>query len=284
MRLYFAFGGSNTWVFDEIGKKFNLLNSFAHAKGVKWQWAKETSSRWFLFDSGAYTIWKTGGSVDIKEYSKKCIELNNFFEGNVICVNLDVIPGKYGKKPSKENVKEACKESYKNYLYLKGETGCKIMPVFHQHDDFEWLHRYLDSDDYLLGISPANDKGTAGRIPFLDACYAIMRDSRRTHGLGVTDEILLRRYPFYSGDSSTWCYSAGFGNFMVNRNGRLVQVHQSHTSEVIKHKMVHLCDYIGQEEKSVKNKLRVLHNVKKFLELEVFITSLWEKRGITWKD
>lgn len=281
MRLYFSINGNSQLPdFIRFQRKFNLLISFKYEKGFNHDVLGSIIDKYFIFDSGAFTVWKTGGQVDINAYIEKIRELEGIYGDRLIAINLDVIPGKFGQRPSKANIEESCKASFENYQYIRSKTTCKIMPVFHQHDNWEWLDTYMKDDCFLLGISPANDCTTAQRIPWLNKVFSITRDKKRTHGLAVTSQKLIELYPFYSVDSASWTIAAGLGQQAIFKDGKLKSFHYKKKEHVIKHNRVGSCDVNGEHKYTQRR-----HDyIASFIKMEKHVTDLWSKRGIIWTD
>ena len=60
----------------------------------------------FIIDSGAFTVWNTGGTINREELLAFYRAIKQL-KPNAHFINLDSIPGKKGQKPSKEEVKRA---------------------------------------------------------------------------------------------------------------------------------------------------------------------------------
>jgi len=176
-----------------------------------------------MIDSGAYSVWTKGETIDIDEYIE-------FVRKDLDCidyvVNLDVIPGTCGcamKKPgmwrqiaSIEQEKSA-EQGFRNYYYMleRGIPKEKLLHLFHQGEDFKWLRRMMNEVDYI-GLSPANDLSVKNRIQWLDRCMHHVLDEKKRpkvkfHGFGITARAGLTRFPWYSLDSSQWRHSANNG-------------------------------------------------------------------------
>ena len=72
MRLFFAYSSDYVLkVLNEVCKakkiKINLLNSYEYMRAVTPEISTKIIDKWFIFDSGAYTVWKTGGKIDIEK-------------------------------------------------------------------------------------------------------------------------------------------------------------------------------------------------------------------------
>src|SRR5487761_2695056 len=175
-----------------------------------------------MLDSGAFTAWRKKSSVDLEEYinyiRKNCEHID-------IAVNLDVIPGEFGRVPEPAEVEASAQQGWNNMLTMEAE-GIFPMPVFHMGESFKWLHRMIEHGSRYIGISPANDRTTNEKILWLDRVFVEIVDSKgwpvvKTHAFGVTSVPILFRYPWYSADSAAWVFTAATGGIMVpkSKNG-----------------------------------------------------------------
>jgi len=164
-----------------------------------------------FIDSGAYSAWALSYeapedekvTIDIEEY----IEFIRYFEPYIdVYANLDVIG--------------EAKGSYENWLYMRAR-GLNPMPVFHAGTDLKYLTRYLEATDYIaLGALVGPSSGMSDTIKSLDMIWGhYLTDDDgmplvKVHGFGLTTIRSIRRYPWYSVDSSAWC--------AVGRNGAII--------------------------------------------------------------
>jgi hypothetical protein len=170
-----------------------------------------------MLDSGAFSVWTRGAEVDLAAYVDFCVRhpaVDHF-------VNLDVIPGVPGTRPSRQQVRAACVASWNNYLRMTDALPkSKVIPVFHQHDPVSWLHSYLDKGAAYVGISPANDSPVSERLRWLRTLRPVLFDGAgrpvcRTHGFAVTALDLLAEMRWHSVDSGSWKQTAGWGGVYV---------------------------------------------------------------------
>lgn len=165
-----------------------------------------------LLDSGAFSAWNKGKSIDFKNYISFCLQ--NIHKVDNI-VNLDVIPASPFVKPTKIQAEESVKKGLENYYTLikNGIPEDKLIHVFHQGEDFKGLKFLIDNDFKYIGISPANDKNTKQKINWLDECMEYLIKNNKPvikfHGFGVTAFQILLKYPWYSVDSAAWTLRGG---------------------------------------------------------------------------
>lgn len=165
-----------------------------------------------FLDSGVFSAWNRGTTLDVKAY---CKFIKRNAEHLQCYATMDVIPGVFGQKRTQREVEQSAKGSYDNQQVMRGR-GLTPIPIFHQGEDFKWLEQYIrDGEDYI-GISTAKDLRNTEQREWLDHVFTMITDKNgvpyvRTHGFGITNISLLLRYPFFTADSTTWSLAAGFG-------------------------------------------------------------------------
>jgi len=185
-----------------------------------------------MLDSGAFSAWNSGITINIQDYITFC--LHNQDELDYI-VNLDVIPGQPFKKVTKEDRKISTLQGWENYktMLRGGIPKDKLIHVFHQGEDMEWLERMVKEISYI-GLSPANDKTTGQKMAWLDQCMKYVTNNQGTpivkfHGFAVTTLRLVFRYPWYSVDSSSWqLRGGGYGLIDVPKNPEMLTKKEHH--------------------------------------------------------
>lgn len=157
-------------------------NKFAHSrKGME-------SDR----DLANYDYYKT---KEFKDYLEAYIEFVTIhIEELDMHVTMDII---YNAKASWEVQKymETC--------------GLIPMPVFHYGEDWKYLERYLDQYEHVGVGGLGQGASVQSYIPFGDeifkrVCDKHGRPRNKIHGFAMTSVQLMKRYPWYSCDSSTW--------------------------------------------------------------------------------
>ncbi len=199
MIYYYSSPSPYKEVLLNLGLKSFLLS---YAVDAKKGWVKFINDEIpLIIDSGAFSAWNKGHTIDIKAYLAFCKTLPE----SCIFVNLDVIP-QTGSHSSE--VEKCCQQGFENFKFLK-EHLKNVLPVYHYKDHIDWAHRYLEHVDYL-GISPANDTVEEVKMAYLDYFFSHVPLTTRTHAFGYTSAFGMRKYPFYSVDSTTWMCSARF--------------------------------------------------------------------------
>jgi hypothetical protein len=111
-----------------------------------------------------------------------------------------------------------------------------------------------------IGISPANDVSLKSRINWLNKVYSIVKNTHKTHILGLTSTKVLKTFPCYSADSIKWKSGPIWGNVIDVKNKSPLSVYITRSSV----------------ERGRK------HNTEKILKEEKLITELWKKKGVEW--
>lgn len=178
-----------------------------------------------LIDSGAFSAHTRDAEVDVDAY----IDFLNRIDPYVhVCAQVDKIPGKFRKPKTRQELEEAPELSWKNYLYMRPKLKSpeKLLPIFHQGEDYKWLHNILEWRDpetgakvEYMGISPANDQPVKEKIKFIEKCFNIIKNSSnpniKTHAFGMTSLYVLEMYPFTSADSTSWLLNGANGSIMT---------------------------------------------------------------------
>lgn len=206
-------------VLESVDKRYgrNYFSEHVDKKGVHHKERKNPDLQLFL-DSGAYTAWnlaykkKMAGDPKWEDYMVNIDEYIAFIksigqEEFAIIANLDMIPGKPGVPETPEELEYAAQKGWDNMLYMESK-GIKVAHIFHQGEDFKWLKKISEHQEYI-GVSPNNTASTAEKRLWLDRVYEFLDDGKggcrnKTHGFGVSSIPLMMRYPWYSCDSSTW--------------------------------------------------------------------------------
>lgn len=165
-----------------------------------------------FLDSGAFSAWTQGIEIDIYEYINFIKEHQDIIE---VYANLDTI----AKTDSLSDRKEAAEKTFQNQKIME-DAGLSPLPVFHIGEPFKYLQHYTDNYDYIaLGGMVGKFKNIL--IPWLDKCFGqFICDEKgmpktKAHGFGLTSLFLMRRYPWYSVDSTSWLVVGRFGSIYV---------------------------------------------------------------------
>lgn len=162
-----------------------------------------------FLDSGAFTAWSQGESINIKKYikfiKKYASEIDHYSVLDDI-TNPEI--------------------TLKNQKIME-RAGLTPLPCYHYGEPFKYLKHYVKNYDYvsLGGMVPIK---TPQLVPWLDRIFTqyICDDEGfaklKVHGFGLASFNLMMRYPWYSVDSSGWILEAGRGAIIMPQtiNGR----------------------------------------------------------------
>ena len=222
INIFFAGSGFTYALAYEAGVRKRLLSWHANTEeeinGYR-EAQKEGRDSFGIVDSGAFTVWRSGGKISVTEYASRLKVLLECFD---IAANLDVIPGTQGvaaRDITKAMTEEAASAGWKNYVYLRDYTkqhhsGERIMPIYHQGESLDWLKKMVDAGCTYIGISPSNDYHTNQRMHWLDDVFdylSSLPQMPKTHGYAVTSPVLMKTYPWFSVDSASWIHKGGMG-------------------------------------------------------------------------
>jgi hypothetical protein len=157
-----------------------------------------------FLDSGAYSAFTKGVTIDIKEYCDFIKANKKYLE---VYANLDEIGDPEGTRDNQKAMER---------------QGLRPMPCFHYGEDVKYLHEYMEQYDYIAlgGMVPI---ATRDLQPWLDSifgehiCGPDGMPKVRVHGFGMTSLRLMIRYPWFSVDSTSWLMSSRMGSIYVPR-------------------------------------------------------------------
>jgi len=148
-------------------------------------------------------------SADYRKYLEKYVDFLKREEKRFeVYANFDVI-----NNPEK---------TWENQQYLEKE-GLKPIPVFHLGSDTKWLKMYLDKGHKYIALGGIVPNPVPVVVPMLDNIWfnhLVDKDGMpkvKVHGFAVTSTDLMRRYPWYSVDSTSWVLYGRFGIVLVPR-------------------------------------------------------------------
>ena len=187
-----ADGGEN---YNNLLKKqgaYGRLESYYSLKNKK-----NSDFNYYLLDSGGFVARTKGININVKDYANY---INKF--------NI-----KYVFELDTNNINE----TLKNRQYLNKYTKAIIIPIYHWSDYKE--KRYKMLDDMIKNYKYIGIGGIAGENiaqkhekTLYNFVFNKTRNKIKVHGLGITAKKILKEYPFYSVDSTSWLSMARYGN------------------------------------------------------------------------
>lgn len=97
--------------------------------------------------------------------------------------------------------------------------GLRPLPVLHFGADYSLVKRYVENYEYIcLGGMGGRYMSSKKLVPFLDSVFEVARGQKgrmtKVHGLAVTADSLLLKYPWYSVDAATWFKASAYGQIL----------------------------------------------------------------------
>lgn len=208
MKVFLAGTNCRPFYAETFARMRFVLESFYHIKS----WQIELIPKWqdFLLDSGAFTFMSNAKiKVDFESYLRKYIAFINqhniryFFE-----LDIDSIVG--------------LSEVERMRRVLETETGKKCIPVWHKGRGLQYFVDLTKAYKYIaIGGIATHKIAKRDWDIFIPMLKIAKQNHCRVHGLGFTATEALKKYNFYSVDSTSWLSGARFGNLHVFRHGSI---------------------------------------------------------------
>lgn len=166
-----------------------------------------------FLDSGAFSAWNIGTTIDMVAYCnyiKRNEDILRVDDGDIMASVLDGIGD-----PLK---------TYQNQLAME-QMGVRPLPCFHFGEDVRYLDWYVQNYKYIT-IGGMVGKSVPQLRQWLDRIWPHMIDGSgrpklKVHAFGITSIPIMKEYPWYSCDSSSWIQAAAFGSIITPEWGPL---------------------------------------------------------------
>jgi len=212
-----------------------------------------------IIDSGAFTAWSTGKTIHPKEYAEWALDFDKRWRSKFASLefmNLDVI--------GDQNA------SWRNQSILEG-LGLNPIPIITVGADPCHIERALKNYHYIaLGGLVPYTRNKPKLTKWLDFCFSkVMTYKKETgvltkvHLLGITTDWVLKRYPCFSSDSSSWVACLRFGG---GDAAGLKKIPRYKESDAAMAATIHT----------------LRSEIRKYKKMEEEATRLWASRGISW--
>ena len=192
MKYYNAVTGFDEIKMVKIQPKKRILCSYHYYKNKPQEIKNLILNNYDVFiDSGAFSAMNSGKTINIDEYCNFLIEVNAIYYAT-----LDVIGNAL--------------ETLKNHKYMIKKYNLNPIPAFHMGSSLEELKPLLEYDYIALGGLVFS----SGIMSHCDEVWSYIlanKPSLRVHGFGLTNIELMKRYPWYSVDSSSFKSCKRFG-------------------------------------------------------------------------
>lgn len=261
MNYYFAGAEPFQDLMHEMNANRFLVSYYSYKKVSE----QDPADTVFL-DSGAFTAFSQKKVIALEKYGEYLQQWGHMFE---LYANLDVIGDPEG--------------TYNNQKQLES-MGVSPLPVVHYGSDLKYLHLYAKEYDYIaLGGLVPYSKEPALLHNWLNKCFKellpyIRSKNLKVHGFGVGSPTVLKKYPFYSADSTGWLVGGKFGRVVMWDP----LTFQMKTGFHYKDKELYL-KHGGNLKLMGHHTAREAFNITQYLAMEKSLTELWESRGFILK-
>lgn len=114
--------------------------------------------------------------------------------------------------------------TWKIQMYFEEVHGIVPLPVIHHGTPMKWLEKYLERDyDYIALGGLGQEVTQAAYRDWADDAFDVIcsQPNReplvKVHGFALTSASLMRRYPWYSVDSTSWLQFGSYGQVIMPR-------------------------------------------------------------------
>lgn len=225
MSFEFYFAGATTQRIRDYLVKLNanVLKSYYTDMAVIKKFFEYKKRGWkgkLMIDNGEFTFHRHGGSIDIDKYIDWLNENDEYID---YAIAVDSIPGKWRHPKTLFDYQESTQKTWENYLYMidRVKSPQKLLPVFHQGDDFSALERFLNLPNLkYMCISGSKDLTNMQRESFYERCFEIInkiKPSMKVHCLGSATLSNVKKFPFISLDSTSCNMVAATGKVFIDK-------------------------------------------------------------------
>lgn len=184
---------------------------------------KKPAVNGIFLDSGAFSLYNK------KVPTRQIIKNHEFFKTQEFWDYVDTYAEFLKQHGSTVDYYANCdaiydpKTSYEVLKYLENEYGLNPVPVVHSMTGIHWVEKYIEEGYDLIGFGGAGSAGRHTYKNWADHAFHVVcstedrTPSVRVHGFAITAYNLLRRYPWWSTDSTSWSKWAGYGIIYVPR-------------------------------------------------------------------
>ena len=232
-----------------------------------------------FIDSGAFTAWTKGVSIDVDTYIDF---LNTYADQITLAGQIDTIAGAPDRTATPEEQYQASVATWENYLYMY-ERLVKpqiLVYTFHIGEDFSFLKQALEWRDsngkpfQYMALGGTVGKPVKMKIEWFEKCWNIIKNSSnpnvKVHAFGMTSLKVLENFPFASADSTSWIMTGSnggiftkYGTIYASDTHKSDMDHYSHLPEDAKKAVVEEITSLGypMEELETNYKARVCYNM-----------------------
>lgn len=202
MKYYSAVVNEDEIAATTLFPPFNILASYHYFKSKIDVIKKSIEKHHCVFiDSGAFSAANSGKEIDIEDYCRFIKECRA-----ISYASLDVIGDS--------------KATMENYRYMVEKHNLKPILTFHMGSTIEELEIVLKADCNYIALGGL--VFSSGIMNHCDEVWSMILNKKphlKVHGFGLTNIELMKRYPWYSVDSSSFKSCKRFGRQGIIWNG-----------------------------------------------------------------
>lgn len=203
-------GAGSSGKINEVEKKIiadvpHTLESYHYVNRQRFVDTMRALGAQIFLDSGAFSAHTLGVEINIDEYCDYILRNRDIIrveEGVTMASVLDGIGDPY--------------KTWQNQMHME-QRGAKPLPCFHYGEDVRYLEWYLERYPYIT-LGGMVRRTTEDLCDWLDHLWdkyltdGSGRPRLKVHAFGITSTAIMRRYPWYSVDSSSWIQYAVYGH------------------------------------------------------------------------
>jgi hypothetical protein len=300
MAFDFYFAGSQSPETEQLMRSIdaNILRSYLNDKRSIENLIKyKRDGSWkgkLLIDSGAFTAHRKDVDIDVDAYIQF---LNNNNDAIDYAIQLDHIPGKWGRPKTPEEVKSAPIKTWENYLYMRQRLTRPdmLLPVFHMYEDFCYLRQILDfrsaSGEPIkyMCISGSKEVTSQQRKAWYGKVFNVVKTSTnpniKIHCLGSATRTDMEDFPFTSSDATSWIMTSSVGDILTPYGTVCVSKNKVGLKEHICNQPVecqviikNMCDKYGINYEDMQTDYKARSNFNVMYLTEVSKTTVYKQK------
>lgn len=269
--IYFAGAQSKEKKLLDIGVR-NILVSYMYKQSIDFDLLKQFDH--VFLDSGAFTLMEhknTQEEIDkyVEEYAEWLKTHHQFFHQ---IAEVDV--GSYEKMQAQRKL-------------LRSLVGDKLVEVYHTEYKNEKIIDEIASDGTYIAWGGSQEEdiktfNTAYNLNKRLNIFFTKATKNKIHGFGITSPTVLRKFNFYSVDSTTWSVGARYGVTFIFVNGKMFNFLKGDKKQRARFRFQ--IERWGLDFKKIMeddNEEVTKLNIKSWLEYQEWLNSYWSNKEIS---
>lgn len=231
-------------------------------------------------DSGAHSFFHAAGFSCVAGQSKnaKNVSPDEYIEGYFRWVEMVYDRIDYFVELDLQDIVGLDKVKQWRQEWKRRGLFDKCITVMHSCDTWRDFEELVDtSESRYIGLEGYRQKKL--RLPLMKCAQYCYDRQVKTHCFAMTSSKIMRDYPFYSVDSSTWTTAQRYGMVQVFDKGEM----KSYRRDEQLHKRAIVPPALGVNIRgNLFGRPGLEFVTDEFLKMERYFTNLWTERGIIW--